>query len=160
MPAKLSAKQGFGQHHQGGKGKSAVKRLTLLVCRLHMELPGDRVHSLPQMSTPVPAYCSMRSRSLLSASTKVEKGCLCTTLSSRLSVCPSGCTCSEQKYSEHAGQGLSLGALFSSSHLSQVMEELSGYPLLPHRRNICTCFETEAESQAAQALAAHVGQKK
>ena len=136
-----------------------MKRLTLLVCRLHMELPGDRVHSLPQMSTPVPAYCSMRSRSLLLASTKVEKGCLCNMLSSRVNVCPSGCTCSEQKYSEHAGQGLSLGALFSSSHLSQVMKELSGYRLLPHRWNVYTCIEINAESQVAQALAAHVGQR-
>ena len=136
-----------------------MERLTLLVCKLHMELPGDRVHSLPQMSTPVPAYCSMRSRSLLLASKKVEKGCLCNMLSSRVSVCPSGCTCSEQKYSEHAGQGLSLGALFSSSHLLQVMKELSGYRLLPHRWNIVTSLETNAEFQFAQASLAHVGQR-
>ena len=90
----------------------------MLVCRLHMEFPGDLVHSLPQMRMPVPAYCRRRSLSLRFASAKVLKGCFCTMLSSRLSVWPSGCTWSEQKYSEHAGHGLSLGALFSSSHLS------------------------------------------
>ena len=114
----ILAKQGFSQVYERGKVFPQARRLTLLVCRLHIEFPGDLVHSLPQMRMPVPAYCRRRSRSLRFASAKVLKGCFCTMLSSRLSVWPSGCTWSEQKYSEHAGHGLSLGALFSSSHLS------------------------------------------
>ena len=113
--AAFSRKQGFSQALERGKGMPQARGPTLLVCKLHMELPGDRVHSLPQMRTPVPAYCKRRSLSLRLASAKVVKGCLCTMLSSSVKVCPSGCTCNEQKYSEHAGHGLSLGALFSSS---------------------------------------------
>lgn len=92
MHVAFSRKQGFSQALERGKGMSQGGRLTLLVCRLHMELPGDRVHSLPQMRTPVPAYCKRRSLSLRLASAKVVKGCLCTMLSSSVKVCPSGCT--------------------------------------------------------------------
>ncbi len=82
-------------------------------------------------------------------------------LSSSVNVCPSGCTCSEQKYSEHAGHGLSLGALFSSSqrkwnrpkHLLQYLAA-NGLEQLPlvDRQELLALLHTLRESQKLHEL--------